>query len=662
MGIETTRETEFHCPLGPDVLMVREFVGTERMSVPFEYHVTLYSKDHNIEMESLLGQHASVEVRFELRTERYFDGIVCDFSHQGFEEDYAVYAVTLRPWFWLLSRNRKCRVFQGKTAMEIARDIFSERGFSDLEVRLFAGLTPRDYCVQYNESDLDFISRLFEHEGIYYYFQHERGKHTMVLADSISAHEPLPDFETIAYKQVDKTDVDDLGYIEHWSVTKQMVPGGVSLNDYDFKKPRAVLQEDRVQPKSHPHASSALYFYPGHYVDPAVGADNALVRLEETQVPYDLARGTTQSKWLSVGVLFSLERHPRDDQNREYLILSTHYEIDAGPFRSQGGATARMSTHFTVLESQTPFRPARVTPVPFVSGPQTAVVVGPKGQEIWTDEFGRVKVQFAWDRLGKHDESSSCWIRVSQAWAGPGWGSIYIPRIGQEVLVEFIDGDLDRPVVTGRAYNSDNPTPYDLPNNAAQSGVKSASLKGDKNQYNELRFDDTAKAEEIKLRAQRNLTTLVRSDSSTSIGHNHTHTVKKDMKVVVSEGDYNTTVSKGWMLSYVPKSVYDVCAKEIVQSADDSITFQVKDVSIRLDSKSISLNVGTSTEIKLDLATLTIIGPKVDINPMGGIPKGPAGATSKAESVAAPSEDPGDKEFSGGGGKFGGGGASGSWK
>lgn len=658
MGTETERELEFHCSLGPDVLMVRHFVGAEHLGGNFEYAVTLYSTDQNVKLESLLGKHATVEVKFDPSTPRYFDGIVSEFSHQGAEGDYALYRAVLRPWFWLLSRNRECRIFQNKTTLEIARDIFKDRGFSEYDDHLFNGLATREYCVQYNESDFDFISRLFEHDGIYYFFKHELDKHTLVLADSLSAHNPAEGCEKLSYAKTSGGSKPE-GAFYDWSTTKQVMPGKVDLNDFDFKKSRANLAVGRADPKQHAHADSALYFYPGRYTEAGPGSDNAVVRLEEAATPHDLARGVTDCRGLSAGALFTLQDHPRDDQNKEYLIVSAHFDIDSGQYRSGGASALRMTTHLTALDSKTQYRPPRHTPIPSVSGPQTARVVGPKGSEIWTDDYGRVKVQFAWDHFGTFDENSSCFVRVSQAWAGSEWGSIHVPRIGQEVLVDFVDGDLDRPIIVGRVYNDYNKPPYGLPKNATQSGIKSHTVEGGRDDYNELRFEDAKKKEEILLRAQRNLTTRVRADSSTTIGANHSHTVKKNMKVMVTEGDYNTTVSKGTMLSYVPENVYDVMAKEIVETADESITFQVKDVSIRIDAKSISLNVGTTTEIKLELATLKIISPKVDINPMGGAPSGSAGVPSLSKAAAPPPPD--ESDFVGGGGSFNGGGASGSW-
>jgi type VI secretion system secreted protein VgrG len=658
MGIETERELEFHCSLGPDVLMVRQFTGAEHLGGNFEYAVMLYSMDQNIELESLLGKHATVEVKFDPTAPRYFDGIVSELSHQGADSDYVLYRAVLRPWFWLLSRNRQSRIFQKKTTIEIAREIFKERGLSDYEGHLFSALTEREYCVQYNESDFDFLNRLFEYEGIYYFFKHELNKHTLVLADSLSAHDAVPGFEKLSYAKTSGRAKRE-GAFYDWTTTKQIMPGKVELNDFDFKKSRANLIVERAEPKAHEHADSALYFYPGRYTEVAPGTDNSVVRLEEAAAGHDLARGVTDCRGLSTGALFTLQDHPRDDQNKEYLIVTAHYQIDSGSYRSGGASALRMVTHIAALDSKVQYRPPRHTPIPTVSGPQTARVVGPKGSEIWTDEYGRVKVQFAWDRLGKYDENSSCFVRVSQAWAGAGWGSIHIPRVGQEVLVDFLDGDLDRPIIVGRVYNDYNKPPYGLPKNATQSGIKSHTVEGDRGDYNELRFEDAKQKEEILLRAQRNLTTRVRADSSTTIGRNHNHTVKNNMKVLVAEGDYNTTVSQGTMLSYVPQNVYDVMAKEIVETADESITLQVKDVSIRIDAKSVSLNVGTTTEIKLELATLKIISPKVDINPMGGAPAGPANVSSLAKAAGLP--PPKDSEFVGGGGSSGGGGASGSW-
>jgi type VI secretion system secreted protein VgrG len=658
MGIETERELEFHCSLGPDVLMVRHFSGAEHLGGNFEYAVTLYSTDQNVKLESLLGKHATVEVKFDPGAPRYFDGIVSEFSHQGADGDYALYRAVLRPWFWLMSRNRECRIFQKKTTLEIARELFKERGFSDFEDHLFSGLTEREYCVQYNESDFAFINRLFEYEGIYYFFKHELNKHTLVLADSLSAHDAAPGFEKLSYAKTSGQPKRE-GAFYDWTATKQVIQGKVELNDFNFKKSRANLLVERSDPKPHDHADSALYYFPGLYTEIGPGTDNTVVRLEEAAAGHDLARGVTDCRGLSAGALFTLEDHPRNDQNKEYLIVSAHYDIDSGPYRSGGASALRMTTHVTALDSKVQYRPTRHTPVPTVSGPQTARVVGPKDAEIWTDEYGRVKVQFAWDRYGKFDENSSCFVRVSQAWAGAEWGSIHIPRVGQEVLVDFVDGDLDRPIIVGRVYNDYNKPPYGLPKKATQSGIKSHTVEGGRDDYNELRFEDAKQKEEILLRAQRNLTTRVRVNSSTTIGNDHSHTVKKNMKVLVAEGDYNTTVSKGTMLSYVPENVYDVMAKEIVETADESITLQVKDVSLRIDAKSISLNVGTATEIKLDLATLKIISPKVDINPMGGTPGGPASVSSLAKAAGLP--PPKDSDFVGGGGSFGGGGASGSW-
>jgi type VI secretion system secreted protein VgrG len=612
MGIETEREMEFHCSLGKDALMVRRFTGMEQLGEMFEYVVSVFSTNHNVKSESLLGKHASVEVRFGLGSPRFFDGIVAEFSHVGSEEDHALYTVVLRPWLWLLTRNRESRVYQNRTSLEIAKEIFQRKGFTDLDERLFYGLPTREYCVQYGESDFDFISRLFEHEGIYYFWKHEKGKHTLVLADSLSAHDVAAGFDEIGYKhKLDPTNF-GLGQFHSWTATKQVAPGKVTLNDYNFKKSRASLNVDRADPKDHSHSDAEVYLYPGSYDEAAKGTDKATIRMEEAASGYETARGSTDCQGFSLGDLFTLKRHPRDDQNREYLIASTQYTIDSGQYRSGGASALRMSMHVTVLDSKTQFRPARNTPIPSVSGPQTARVVGPKGKEIWTDEFGRVKVQFAWDRHGKNNEESSCFIRVSQAWAGGGWGSIHVPRIGQEVIVDFIDGDLDRPLIVGRVYNDSTSVPYPLPENATQSGIKSHTHEGGREEYNELRFEDLKGKEEVHLRAQRDMTTEVLHDKSTNIGHDHAHTVKNAMTVKVQDGPYETYVEKNAMYTEVAQE-YDLKALRITEDAEQDITLLVGQSKLLIDLTGITLSAFGHT-IVLNAAGITIDGKMVKIN------------------------------------------------
>jgi type VI secretion system secreted protein VgrG len=605
MGIEAERHVELHCPLGPDILLVRRFSGQEQLGRCFEYTLTLFSTDDNVEMESLLGQHASVRVRIAGQ-ERFFDGIVCDFSHIGRQHRYALYRMTLRPWFWLLSRNQDCRVFQNESTVDILRKIFNERGFNDVEESLLSTYKPREYCVQYRESELDFISRLMEHEGIYYYFRHEKLKHTLVLADSSSAHQPAPGFETVHYGKLE----DDKGLpgaFYGWSTTKRVRAGQVALNDYDFEKPQADLLVGNSEPKDHSHAEAEYFDYPGRYTLVDAGQDLARVRMQQLAMPHELAEGETEATGLFTGALFKLADHPRSDQNREYLTVGASYAIDSGGFESGDmGGPLIFTSRLTALSSKVPFRPERTTHTPIVTGAQTAVVVGPSGQEIWTDEYGRVKVQFHWDRDGKKDENSSCWVRVAQSWAGSNWGAIFIPRIGHEVVVEFLEGDPDQPLIIGSVYNKRNKPPYKLPKQQTQSGIKTQSTKdAERSEYNELRFEDEKGNEEVFIQAQKNLTTNVKNDSSTTIGNNHDHTVKKAMTVNVDEGAYKTTVSKDEMTIDVPVNLYRVKAQEILLESNG--------FTVHMDATGIALKCGGS-EVLMTPALLTVNGTIIKMN------------------------------------------------
>ncbi len=591
MAIETDRHLELHCSLGPDKLLVRRFSGSEQMGRCFEFTVTLLSDDHDIEMESLLGQHATVEVKQKLMGyERFYDGIVCEFSHSGTFGRYALYRMTLRPWLWLLSRNQDCRIFQKKSALDIIKSIFSDNGFSDIDEKLLYSYQPREYCVQYRESDLNFVSRLMEDEGIYYYFKHEKNKHTLVLSDSISAHETAPNCEKISFGKLEDASKPP-GVFYEWSSTKRVQSGAVALTDYDFEKPEAELRVVKNDPQDHEFAKAEFFDYPGRYTEVKDGDNRARVRIEEFVVGYELADGATECSGIGCGNLFKLADHPRGDQNKDYLIVGAAYDAESGSFES-GDSSGRLlySQRVKALDKKTPFRPSRVTRGPVIPGAQTATVVGPKGQEIWTDEYGRVKVQFHWDREGKKDENSSCWIRVAHGWAGSRWGVIHVPRIDQEVVVEFLEGDPDQPMIVGCVYNKANKPPYDLPAHQTQSGIKTQSSKGGgQSDFNELRFEDDKGNEEVFLQAQKD----------------HNVHVKNKMTVVVDESDYNTTVKVGEMTADVPLNTYRVTAKEIL--------LEVAAWKIHMSATGITVEVGGS-KIELTPATLSANSPMLKLN------------------------------------------------
>ena len=518
-------------PLGADKLLLRSFTLHEEIGRLFQLEADLLSSDSNINFDKVIGQNATVRLDLGNGKTRYFNGVVSRFVQAGQESDYAHYKATLVPWLWFLTRAADCRIFQEKKVPDIIEEVFKGQSFAAYELNLSGNYRQWEYCVQYRETDFNFVSRLMEQEGIYYFFKHEAGKHTLVLADSISAHQKSPGYETIVFRPPSKALV-GRECISEWMMEKEVQPGAYELNDFDFKNPKKALRAKSGISRSHERADMEMYDYPGDYVQHGEGEVYSKVRIEELQSRFELLRGQATARGLGTGSLFALKDHPRSDQNREYLITSAAYRVDGGQFESSGAEKAGdfFSCAFTAVNCTapfTPFRPARLTPKPTIQGPQTALVVGPKGEEIHTDKFGRVKLQFPWDRYGKADENASCWVRVSQSWAGKKWGAIYLPRIGQEVVVEFLEGDPDYPIITGRVYNGEAMPPYALPDNKTMSTVKSDSSKGGKG-FNEIRFEDKKNSEQVFLHAERNLDIRAKKDRfETILGERHL-LVKKD--------------------------------------------------------------------------------------------------------------------------------------
>ena len=515
-------------PLGDDVLLFHRMEGREQLGRLFEYQVDVYSEDDSIDFNALLGENVTVRLfRPELGDERYFNGFVSQF-HQGttYEQRYATYQLTLRPWFWFLTRTSDCRIFQEQTVPDIVKQIFSDRGFSDFEERLSGSYRTREYCVQYRETDFDFISRLFEEEGIYYFFKHENGKHTLVMADDYAAHESVGEIPYYPEANVNQREVES---VFRWALDARLQPGKVALRDFDFKVPTKDLGSLTPITRSHAQSDYEIYDYPGEYFETADGDHYSRVRIEELQAQHETPSGQSDARTLSTGALFTLTKHTRADQNREYLITGTDYTLVSDEYESGHGAgeAPLYDCRFTVIVSQQPFRPARITPRPLIRGPQTALVVGPSGEEIHTDEHGRIKCQFHWDRYSAADDTSSCWIRVSQGWAGKNWGMFSLPRIGQEVIVEFLEGNPDDPIVTGRVYNGDNKPPYELPGEKTKSTLKSNSSKGGGG-FNEIRFEDLKDSEQIFVHAQKNMDNRVLNDSKEWIGNDRHLIIKND--------------------------------------------------------------------------------------------------------------------------------------
>jgi type VI secretion system secreted protein VgrG len=540
------RDTLITGPLPDGALLLESFQGRETLGTPYRYDLTLLADDHDIPVDKVLGQSLTVQIKLDTGDTRFFNGIVTYFAKRGMSMHHTRYVAVLNPKLTLFDCVRDCRIFFQQKSPALATDVLALRGFTDVESGMLKGdYRMREYCVQYRETDFNFIQRLFEEEGIYYFFKHEHDKHTLVLADSGTAHAKVPGYESILYVPKERKQVREEEHFWSLSVAGSLYAGKFTVvRGYDYTKPRpsGIQLENKPSPAPQPGADFEDYDFPGGLSDKPDAEAEASVRMEGGHVANTVIEVEGNTMGLGVGNLVTLrkplslddELNPfwsGDDFEKEYLITSATYSISVNQHETGDAAESDepYKATYTLLDSQSQFRPQRNANKPRIEGPQTARVVGPSGEEIYTDKFGRVKVQFDWDRLGKHDEKASCWVRVAQVWAGKQWGAVHIPRIGHEVMVEFLDGDPDRPIITGRVYNADNLPPYELPANKTQSGIKSRSSKGGSaSNFNELRFEDLKGKEEVYLQAEKDMNILVKNDESRLVGHDRMKEVKND--------------------------------------------------------------------------------------------------------------------------------------
>lgn len=526
---------EIVTPLGADDLLFQQMDVTEELGRLATYHISVLSKKNDIDPDKLLGKNVTVKLELPKEGPRCFDAYVTRFGLVGSHQSFYRYQIVARPWLWLLTRTTDCRIFQNEKIEDIIKKIFEKYPAAKFDFKLSGNYEPWVNCVQYRETDFNFVSRLMEQEGMYYYFQHDQGQHTMVITDSMSGHKPFKGYDTIEFVPQERQQRFDREFVSDWNFTREIEPGAYVVDDYDFEKPSTELQVNAKLQREHAQAEGEYYDYPGEYTDRSEGEHYVKVRLEELQAQHELANGSTNARGLACGCLFKLKGHARKDQDREYLVVSAHHSLSYNEYEAMGGQGAQYSCNFTVLHSKEVFRPQRLTPKPIVQGPQTAVVVGPKGDEIYTDKYGRVKVQFHWDRYGKKDENSSCWIRVSHPWAGKNWGMVAIPRIGQEVIVDFLEGDPDWPIISGRVYNAEQMPPYDLPANKTQTGAKSrSSQSGTPANFNEIRFEDKKGSEQVYIHAEKNQDIVVENDETHSVGHDRTKSIGHDETTTVA--------------------------------------------------------------------------------------------------------------------------------
>jgi type VI secretion system secreted protein VgrG len=531
---QASRTVQIKTPLGTDALLLTHFSAHEQVSRLFEYDLQMLSDAGDLNADKILGQ--PVTVKFQLPDDagdRYFNGYVTEFSQTGYEERHHRYQATVRPWLWFLTRTSDCRIFQGKSIPDIFQAVVGQYGFSDFKLKLSGSYSPRNYCVQYRETDFNFLSRLLEFEGIHYFFEHQDGKHLMILADDANAHSKAKGYETVPYYPPTTADAQrERDHLTSWIQSKSVESGAYATTDYDFSAPKKSLLHSSSISKSHAQANFEIYDYPAELgkLDSGETSRVAKVRIQEIQATQTIASGEGDAAGLATGYSFSLAKYPRADLNIEYFIIASTISLTSDAHISGG---ADPGTEFAIslqaIDAKTPYRPPRSTPKPVVQGAQTAIVVGAGGEEIYTDQYGRVKVQFPWDREGKNNENSGCWIRVAQVWAGKQWGAMHIPRIGQEVIVNFLEGDPDQPIITGRVYNGANMPPYDLPANKTQSGIKSRSSKdGSAANFNEIRFEDKIGSELVTIHAEKDHELSVENDETHTVGRDENQTIGRD--------------------------------------------------------------------------------------------------------------------------------------
>lgn len=623
---QVERPIQIVTSLGEDVLLLEGFDGRESISQPFRFELSLLSEQRQLDFDAAVGMRATVKLlKDDGEVQRYVNGHVVSFSQGGSVQNLYRYHAVLVPWLWLLSYSGGCRIFQHKTVPQIVSQIFTERGFAkDFALRLDGNYEPRDYCVQYRETDFSFVSRLLEEEGICYFFEHTADNHTMVLADQSSKFMPCPN-QPVARYHTSADDHLDEDSVASWSTGQQVRTGKFTARDFNFEQPRFDLL---TTVSGGDKRRFEQYDYPGEYLNTNLGERLARVRIEEQDVSRTSAHGSGDCRAFAAGYRFDLADHYRPDANRAYVLVSvTHsaylpanYESNAG-----GGGASYQNEFVCVPFTATPYRPPRMTPVPFVQGTQTATVVGPAGEEIYTDNYGRVKVQFHWDREGKYDEHSSCWIRVSQPWAGGGWGAVSIPRIGQEVVVDFLEGDPDKPIIVGRVYNAAQMPPYALPAGADMMGFKSNTTKGGSG-YNEIVIRDGKAGELVRIHAQKDMDTTVRNndtqhvlvDRTIHVDGKRTQTVKGDMTTTVTEGNQANTVTAGDQSNTVTAGdqTNTVAAGSQTNTVNKKIeiTSETSEIIVRAKTQLTLVVGGGASRITLkDDGTIEIVGDNIII-------------------------------------------------
>ena len=612
-------------PLGKDALLLTSFSGNEAISRLYQFDLGLIVPvGSTIDFSKIVGQNVTVSLLQADGKPRFFNGFVSSFAAIGGDHRFTRYRAQVVPWMWMLTREADCRIFHNKTVREVIEKVFEDRGYHDYSFSLNASYSPMEYCVQYRESDFNFVSRLMEQYGIFYWFEHTDGSHKLKIADSQNAFEPCIGQKSARYAPVAGA-IEQEDHVSAFAFGQELKTGKYSLKDYNFKTPSTDLSATEATIyTAGPNASFELFDYPGLFATKPDATGTATLRMQEEEAAHLTCHGEGTCRAFSAGFRFELKDYPvtLPDKN---LILTEVQHIVSVEGRYTSDSTKRdvesYTNRFGCIPQSVRYRPARLTPRPYVQGPQTAVVTGNDGEEIWTDEYGRVLALFPWDRR----KDNSCWVRVSQDWAGKNWGMINIPRIGQEVLVSFLDGDPDRPLITGRVYNADQMPPYPLPDYGTRSTFKTRSSKdGGSDNYNELRFEDKTGSEQVFLRGERDLDVQIKNDAREQIGNDRSLVVKNDQKEQIG-GDLHRQI-QGSQFDDVSSDLHLHVGGALNQKTDQTISIQAGQNLYEKSGQNYAHQAGQMIHLKAGMTvvieagteiSLQVGGNFIDINPAG---------------------------------------------
>ncbi len=626
-AVQENRKLKLKGPLDPKKMILVRAEVVEGLSMLTETDIQFVSPDHDLKLDDVVGQKMSLEVEDEEEAARHWHGHCISCAYEGKFGSQALFRAEVRPWFWFLTLHTDCRIFQEKSALDVIKEVFGDRGFSDFQDKTSGTFLAREFLVQYRETDYEFVCRLMEEEGMYFFFTHDNSKETLVIADGSGSHSALKNAANIDFHFREKDFKRDADHIYEWKSSERVNTGKVTLTEYDFTKPTTDLKAVTSIAKGiHSHKEIEVYDYPGIHVTADDGKTRTRVRAEAFAAAYKRTWGKCNVRTMAAGGTFTLKEHPRSDLNKEYLVISAKHKLQIETDEDKENVTGNQDgsddsqnnpdsdkkdsyeSEFSVQLKAEPYRAPLTTAKPIIPGLQTAEVTGPSGEEIYTDKYGRIKVQFHWDRVGEKDENTTCFIRVSQSMSGQSWGAFQIPRIGQEVVVQFEEGNPDRPIVTGMLYHETKKHPFEFPTNMTQHGMKSNSTKGGGG-FHELVFEDKKDEEFVRFQSEKDYMAIIKNNAEISIGFEKTDPGDLTQKIYANKteeietGDHTFTIKAGSEINTIETD------RTSTINNDETVTIaNNKTDDIGTDYK---INVGSNLEIEAGTSIKLTVGSSV---------------------------------------------------